>query len=70
MLVVEQEQTTNIRFGNVEEFETYIKAKDVDYNKENTNFIGWLYKLNTPQCDMVNRSQLGRGTSFKQDFVE
>ena len=33
-------------------------------------FMGWLYKLNTPEFFIVNRSQYGRITDFKQNIVE
>ena len=33
-------------------------------------FTGWLYKLNTPEFNKVNRSQNGRGTGLKRDSVE
>ena len=71
MLVGEIEQKTNIRFKNVDDFESYINAKDNSgYDSEDVIFTGWLYKLNTPEYEKVNRSQYGRGTDFKQDIVE
>ena len=71
MLVGEIEQKTNIRFKNVDDFESYINAIDNSgYDSEYVIFTGWLYKLNTPEFKKVNRSQYGRGTDFKQDIVE
>ena len=71
MLVGEVEQKTNIRFKNVDDFESYINAIDNSgYDSEDVIFTGWLYKLNTPEFKKVNRSQYGRGTDFKQDIVE
>ena len=70
MLIGEIEQTTNIRFRSVEDFEAYIHIVDVEYDSEDAIFTGWLYKLNTPHFSMVNRSQYGIGTHFKQDIVE
>ena len=71
MLVGEIEQKTNIRFKNVDDFENYINAIDNSgYDSEDVIFIGWLYKLNTPEFKKVNRSQYGRGTDFKQDIVD
>ena len=71
MLVGEIEQTTNIRFKNVDDFESYINAIDNSgYDSEDVIFKGWLYKLNTSEFKKVNRSQYGRSTDFKQDFVE
>ena len=71
MLVGEVEQKTNIRFKSVDDFESYINAIDNSgYDSEVVIFTGWLYKLNTPEFDKVNRSQHGRGADFKQDIVE
>ena len=71
MLVGEIEQKTNIRFKNVDDFESYINAIDNSgYDSEDVIFTGWLYKLNTSEFKKVNRSQYGRGTDFKQDIVE
>ena len=71
MLVGEAEQKTNIRFKNVDDFESYITAIDNSgYDSDDVVFPGWLYKLNTPEFKKVNRSQYGEGTDFKQDNVE
>ena len=71
MLVCEVEQKTNIRFKNVDDFESYINAIDNSgYDSDDVIFTRWLYKLNTPKFKKVNRSQYGRGTGFKQDIVE
>ena len=71
MLVGEVEQKTNIRFKNVDDFESYINAIDNSgYDSDDVIFTGWLYKLNTPDFKKVNRSQYGRGTDFTQDIVE
>ena len=71
LLVGEIEQKTNIRFKNVDDFESYINAIDNSgYDSEDVIFTGWLYKLNSPEFKKVNRSKYGRGTDFKQDIVE
>ena len=69
------EQKTNIRFNNVDDFETekrnYIHAIDNGgYDSDDIVFTRWLHKLNTPEFNKVNRSQYDRGTDFKQDIVE
>ena len=70
-MVGEIEQKTNIRFKNVDDFESYINAIDNSgYDSDDVIFTGWLYKLNTPEFKKVKRSQYGRGTDFKQDIVE
>ena len=71
LLVGELEQKTNIRFKNVDDFESYFNAIDNSgYDSDDVIFTGWLYKLNTPEVRKVNRSQYGRGTDFKQDIFE
>ena len=71
MLVGEVEQKTNIRFKNVDDFESYINAIDNSgYDSEDVIFTGWWFQLNTRECKKVKRSQYGRGTDFKQDIVE
>ena len=71
MLVGEIEQKTNIRFKNVDDFDSYINAIDNSgYDCEDVIFTGYLNKLNTPEFKKVNRSQYGRGSDFKQDVVE
>ena len=70
MLVCEVEQETNIRFKNVDDFESYFNAIDNSgYDSDDVIFTGWLYKLNTLEFKKVNRSQYGRGTDFQQDIV-
>ena len=71
MVVGEVEQKTNIRFKNVDDFESYINAiNNSIYDSQNVIFTGWLCKLNTSEFKKVNRSQYGTGTDFKQDIVE
>ena len=71
MLIGEIEQKTNIRFKNTVVFETSFNAKDNGgYDCADVFFIGWLYKLNKPEFEKVNKSQYGTGTDFEQDIVE
>ena len=70
MLIGELEQKTNIRFRNVDDFEGYINAIDVDYDSEDVIFTGWLHKLNTPQFNIVIRSGFGRGVDCRHHIVE
>ena len=59
-----------MRFKNVEHYEPYINNIDMDYNADNTIFTAYIYNLNTPELDKVNRSEYGKATNFKQDTVE
>ena len=47
-----------------------ISTDNLGYDGEDVIFTGWLYKLNTPEFNKVNKSQYGRGTYLKQDIVE
>ena len=50
MLVGEIERKTNIRYKNVDDFESFINAIDNSgYDSDDVIFPGWLYKLNTPE---------------------
>ena len=42
------EHKMNIRFKNMDDFESYMNAIDVDYDSEDVIFTGYIYKLNTP----------------------
>ena len=52
------------------DFESYINAIDVDYDSEDVTFTGFVYKLNTPQFNVVKRSAYGKGTNYMQKLVE
>ena len=54
----------------MDDFENYINAIDVDYDSEDVTFTGYVYKINTPQFNKVNRSQYGNGCNFRQQIVE
>ena len=64
------EHKTNIRFKNMDDFERYINTIDIDYNSEDVTFTGYLYKLDTPQFNVVKRSAYGKGTNYMQEIVE
>ena len=68
--VGDQIRQTHFRFGNMDGFEVYINAIDEGYVAEVAIFIVYIYKLNTPQFNKVNRSQYGNGCDFKQEIIE
>ena len=70
MVIGPIEHKTNIRFENMDDFESYIDAIDVDYVSEDVTFTGYISKLNTPQFKDVKRSAYGRGTNYMQGIVE
>ena len=54
----------------MDDFEAYINAIDEVYDAEDAIFNGYIYKLNTPQFNKVNRSQYGKGCDFKHEINE
>ena len=70
MIIGPVEHKTNIRFKNMDDFEKYINAIDVDYDSEDVTFTGYVYKINTPHFKAVKRSAYGRGTNYMQEIVE
>ena len=68
--VGDQIRQTHIRFRNISDFEAYIKSIDQDYDSEDSIFNGYIYKIDTPQFNKVNRSQYGIGCSFDKIIVE
>ena len=69
-MVGEMEPKTNIRYKNIEDFESYNNAIDVDCNSADVFSTRWLFKLNTRDFNKVNRSHYGRCTDLKQWIVE
>ena len=70
MIIGPIEHKTNIRFKNINDFESYINAIDVDYDSEYVTFTGYVYKINTPHFKIVKRSAYGKGTNYMQEIVE
>ena len=70
MIIGPVEYKTNIRFKNMDDFEKYINAIDVDYDSEDFIFTGYVYKLDTPQFKVVKRIAYGKGSNYMQEIVE
>ena len=70
MIIGPVEHKTNIRFKNMDDFEKYINAIDIDYDSEDVTFTGYVYKLDTPHFKVVKRSAYGRGTNYMQEIIE
>ena len=64
------EHITNYRFKNMNDFERYINAIDVNYDSEDVTFTGYIHKLNTPPFKVVKRSAYGKSTIYMQEIVE
>ena len=65
-----QNRQTHIGFRNINDYESYINSNDEGYDAKDAVFIGYIYKLNSPQIKKVNRSQNGNGCHFKQQIIE
>ena len=70
MIIGPIEHKTNIRFKNMDDFERYINAIDIDYDSEDVTFTGYVYILNTPHFKVAKRSAYGKGTNYMQEIVE
>ena len=70
MIIGYKELGTNSRFKNMDHFENYINTIDVDCNSEDVIFTGYMYKLNTPQFNVVKRNAYGKGTNYMRKIVE
>ena len=68
--VGDQIRQTESRFRNMDDFESFINAIDEGYDAEGAIFNGYIYKLNTPQLNKVNRSQYGNVCDFKHASFE
>ena len=68
--VGDQIRQTHVRFRNMDDFEAYINSIDQDYNSDDSIFNGYIYKIDTPQFNKVNRSQYGNGCSFDKIILE
>ena len=54
----------------MDDFESYINAIDVDYDIEDVNCFGYVYKLNRPQFKVVKRSAYSESTNYIKEIVE
>ena len=68
--VGDQIRQTVTRFKNMDKFEAYINSIDQDYDSDDAIFNGYVYKLDTPQFNKVNRSRYGNGCDFKHEIIE
>ena len=70
LLVGDQLRQTHIRFRKMIDFESYINSIDQDYDSDDAIFNGYIYKIDTPIFNKVNRSQYGNGCDFKHEIIE
>ena len=70
LTVGDQIRQTHSRFRNIADYEAFNNSIDEDYDAEDAIFNGYIYKINTPQFNKVNRSQYGNGCDFKHEIIE
>ena len=70
MIIGPFKQKTNNRFKNMDDFESYINAKDIHYDSEDVSSTGYDYNLNTHQFENFQRSAYAKGTTYMQEIVE
>ena len=70
MVIGSVEHKRKIRLRNMDDFESYVDAIDVDDDCEDVTFAGYVYKINTPQFNLVQQSDYARGTKYLQENVE
>ena len=68
--VGDQIRQTNIRLRNTDDFEAYINSIDEGYDAEDAIYNDYIYRIDTPQFNKVNRSQYGNGCDFKYETIE
>ena len=61
MVIGPIEHKTKIRLKKMDDFESFINAKDFGYDSEDVTFTEFVYKLNTHQFKIVKRSGYGSG---------
>ena len=54
----------------MDDFESYINAINVDIDCEDVTSTGYVYKSDTPQFKIVERSAYGIGPIYMQEIVE
>ena len=66
----DQLRQTHIRFRKITDYEAYINSIDDGFDAKDAVFNGCIYKLDTPQFNLVNRSQYRNGCDFKRQIIE
>ena len=67
--VGDQIGTTQIRFRNFADYEAYINSIDEIYDADGAFFKGFIYKINSPKLNLVDKSQYGNGCDFKHEVI-
>ena len=68
--VGDQIRETHNKFRNIAGYKAYINAIDEGYDAEDAIFIGYIYKFETLQFNLVNEIQYENGCDFKHEIIE
>ena len=68
--VGDQNRQTHRRFRIIDDFESYNNSIDQEYDSDDSIFNGFIYKLDTPQFNKVNRSHYENSCDFKHENIE
>ena len=66
----DQIRETHVRFKKITDYEAYINSIVEGYDAEDAISNGFIYKINTQQFSLVNRSQYGNGCDFKHEIIQ
>ena len=64
MVIGPVEHKANTTFRNIDDFESYINAIYVVYDSEDVTSTGYVFKLKTPQFNVVKRSASAESTNY------
>ena len=68
--VGDQFRQINIRLRNMDDLEAYFNAVDECHDAKDAIFNGYIFKLDSPKINKVNRSQYGNCCDFKHEIIE
>ena len=66
----DHKRQTHSRCKNFTDYENYVNAIDQNYESDDSIFNSYVYKENTPQFNVANRSEYGNGNDFKHQIIE
>ena len=68
-IIGEHTHKTHIRNGNLNDYEHYIKAKDVDNDSEDSSYTN-IYELHTHEFKKVNRLDMVKAQNSKKTLLK
>ena len=69
--VGDQSRETHIRFRNFNVYGSFINSVDEEYDAADSIFFnGYVFEVDTPQFNLIRRSEYGNDCDFKKEFIE